>query len=121
MVPGSTPALPFEIHNLDDFFRANLDLDDVSVFGDDAMFATDLAPFSDLAAGDSMPFEASMTDTSTAGLFSSLSLISLSDEDIPGVPAMHTLALNLPEGLLCRGDANLDGDVNELGFRHRGQ
>jgi hypothetical protein len=73
---------------------AGLDLDEILAAGGVAPFSTDLAPFSDLGAGDAFDFHMGMA-TDVAGIFGGTYTLSFSDEDLPGAASAGTLTLHV--------------------------
>ena len=59
-----------------------------------AVFSTDLATFSNLAAGGSNAYTVSL-DTTNAGSFSGSYVLNLSDQDLPGATGGQTLTVNV--------------------------
>jgi hypothetical protein len=90
------PTAGFKIYNLAGD-RVGLDLDKITVSGDDPQLTTDLATFAALAAGGFMSFTA-VLDTATVGSFAETYTLFLSDANV-GAPASrlnnYTLTLNL--------------------------
>jgi len=120
---GSVPAgsgvmtQPFAIYNLIQTpgFTARLDGDSIAGAGDTARLYTNVAAFSDLAAGSSLAFTASF-DTAAVGVWSATWTIATSDENIPGATAGANLVLTLMGTIVpsCShlGDLNQDSFVN---------
>jgi hypothetical protein len=76
-------------------FTAALDLDSITASGDTGAFSTDLQTFSNLAAGESLDFEA-VFDASAVGNYSATYTLLLSDEDgIEGDEEQQELTLTL--------------------------
>ncbi|MFA5203760.1 MAG: choice-of-anchor D domain-containing protein [Lentisphaeria bacterium] len=76
-------------------FTAKLNLVSITpLSGDTGKFWTDVAPFSNLAAGSSNAFQARLNDTSAPGAFSATYTLALADEDLSGATT-HTLTLTL--------------------------
>ena len=110
---GGILTTAFTIENLEDLpgFTAQMDLDGIVGSGQTAVLFTDLAPFTNLAAGSGLSFMASF-DTSTVGVFSAQYVLSVSDEDLSGAVAGTDLVLTLAGEVLtvCDAcDANCDG------------
>jgi len=111
---GATdPTFDFDIFNLEDIatFTAGLDLDGISGSGDTGALTTDLATFSDLGAGLSSVFTATL-DTDTAGIFSATYTLSFSDEDIAGTMNLGDLTLMLTGEVTATAD---DADFDQNG------
>jgi hypothetical protein len=93
---SADPTSKFNIYNLLGD-RVGLDLDKISVSGDDPQLTTNLATFAALAAGGFMSFSA-VLDTATVGSFAETYTLFLSDADV-GAPTSRfnnfTLTLNL--------------------------
>ncbi len=109
---GGVVTLPFDIWNLVTTAgcTANLDLDSVDAgTGDVGTLFTDLAPFTNQAAGTSSTWTAYF-DTSTPGGFSATYTLRLSDEDLPGEAAGQVLYLTL------QGNVSLGSPVPEPGI-----
>ena len=102
------------VWNLEDTlgFTASLDLDSVQEYGDTDVLFVDWELFSNLQAGDSHAIQAIFEQTES-GTYSTVYLLSLSDEDLPGEVSGATLALHLLASVAAPGDANLDGTVDE--------
>ncbi len=75
-------------------FTAGLDLDSIAPSGDVGVLTTDMATFSNLAAGSSQNLSA-FFDTSTLGTFDATYLLTLSDQDLVGAVGGQVLTLNL--------------------------
>jgi len=75
-------------------FTAGLDLDSIVGSGDTSVLTTNLATFSNLAAGSFNSFLASF-DTSNVGIFSASYLLSVSDQNLPGAISGTSLQLFL--------------------------
>ncbi|MGE3539392.1 MAG: choice-of-anchor E domain-containing protein [Candidatus Tectimicrobiota bacterium] len=127
---GETPTLAFTIFNLAGE-RVGLDLGSITSSGDTAKLTTNLLAFTNLGAASSNAYLASL-DTTDAGTFSALYLLSLSDTSV-GAAASRTdylLTLNLtgtvvspvtsvPEPSTCLLLAS--GLAGLLGYRRRTQ
>ncbi len=118
---GATdPTFNFDIFNLEDTasFTAALDLDGILGSGDTGTLTTDLATFSNLDAGLSSAFTATL-DTAVAGMFSATYTLSFSDEDVDGAIGLGDLTLML-SGEVTAGSDNADfdgdGDVDGVDF-----
>lgn len=110
---GGILTQAFTLENLEASpgFTAGLDLDGIVGTGQTAVLFTDLAPFTDLAAGSGLSFIASF-DTSTVGVFSAQYVLSVSDENLSGAVAGTDLVLTLMGQVasVCDAcDANCDG------------
>jgi endonuclease I len=105
---SATPA-SFDIYNLNasSSFTAALDLDSVASSGNTSAFTTDLASFSNLAAGASHTFTSSFNVTSV-GSFLATYTLTLSDENLSG-------ATNKTMTLTLKGVARLAGDFDGNG------
>lgn len=113
---GTVLTQNVNIHNLTltPGFTASLDLDSVNGSGDTARLFTDIAPFANLAAGNSHTFVASF-DRSALGSFSATYTLTSSDEDLAGATAGANLVLTLTGNVIpscTMGDLNLDTLVN---------
>lgn len=106
---GASP-LNFSVFNLEapSGSTAALDLDSIS--GSSSAFTTNLATFSNQAAGSSHPFTASFIAT-TVGTFEQMYTLTLSDEDLTGAQTF-VRTLTLKGKLRLAGDFNGDGIVN---------
>ena len=93
---GSTQSTSRSVHNLvaTTAFTAGLDLDSILENDPSGVFSTDLANFTNLAAGNSQSFTLNL-DTSNLGTFSGSLTLGLSDQDLPGAMGGQTLTLNL--------------------------
>lgn len=93
---SSVGPLSFMIYNHPDAQRVGLDLDSFSLSGSTGAFSTDLAGFSNLAAGEKQSFEA-LLNTSTVGSFGSQVLLTLSDADVgaSSTRGIYQMQLNL--------------------------
>lgn len=104
---------PFDIHDLVQTagFTAALDLDSVTGAGDTAVLGTDAATYSNIAAGSSHGFNATL-DTASAGNYSATYTLHLSDQNIPGATATTDLTLtllaNVVPSVCTAADANCD-------------
>ena len=113
---GATdPTFNFDMFNLEDTasFTAGLDLGEIVGSGDTGTLTTNLAMFSDLGAGLSSTFTATL-DTATAGIFSATYTLGFSDEDIAGATPLGDLTLMLTGEVTATAetaeDANFDQD-----------
>lgn len=108
---GVTPV-GFDVFNLNapSGFTAALDLDSVASSGNTAAFTTNLAPFSNLAAGASQAFTTSF-NVSAVGTFMATYTLTLSDENLSGA-TNKTLTLTLKGVSRLAGDFNNDGSVD---------
>jgi endonuclease I len=104
----------FSIYNLvaTAGYTASLDLDTIDGSGDVSSLLTDLSPFSDLAAGGSAGFTASLDSNVSAGDLTATYTLGVSDEDIAGASAGADLVLTLAAEVMLLGDVDLDGDVS---------
>jgi hypothetical protein len=108
---GSTATRGFSLFNLGGD-RVGLDLDAFSGAGDTDQLTTNLAPFTDLAAGsDGSMFQATL-DTTAAGLFEATYTLLLSDADDGAAASRfdYTLTLNLRGNVLASTSTGNDGD-----------
>jgi hypothetical protein len=112
-----TPSASFSIRNLADVsgFTAGLDLDSITGSGNTAQLTTNLAAFSNLAAGSLNAFTASL-DTGTFGSYSATYTLNLSDQNLPGAQSTAPLTLMVLGNVALAGDANQDGVVNASDF-----
>ena len=117
---GSSPVTHgFSIYNLvaTPGYTARLDLDSVGGSGDTSRLYTDLAPFSNLDAGNSAAFTATF-DPAATGTFSAIYTLQNSDENLAGATNGANLVLTLmgrgvqPACPTVSGDMNGDGLVN---------
>ena len=112
---GSRPRREsFALYNLpaaSAAFTAALDLDRVTAAGDAGFFASDLAAFAGLAAGDARAFTASV-NTASLGAFAADLALDLSDEDLPGASSLGRIVVSLAGRVAIGGDATLDGAVD---------
>ena len=110
------PLASLMLHNLVDTlnFTAGLDLDAFS-FSGDAAFETDLATFTNLAAGSAQAFDVSL-QTDAYGIFDGLLSLTTSDQDLLGAVAGTLLSVSLHGIVALAGDANLDGVVSYADF-----
>jgi len=114
---GSGPlSQPFAVHNRVSTpgFSASLDLDSIDAAGDTSVLATDLAPFSNLPAGDGVAFLASF-DPAVAGNYSAAYTLALSDENLPGAAPVASLVLTLTAAAVPKcvpADADCNGVVD---------
>jgi endonuclease I len=108
---SATPA-SFDIYNLNapSGFTAALDLDSVASSGNTSAFTTDLASFSNLAAGASQSFTSSFNVTSV-GSFLSTYTLTLSDENLSGA-TNKTMTLTLKGVVRLAGDFDGNGSVD---------
>lgn len=108
--------LNFTVYNLEaaPVFTAGLDLDSAAGAGDTAVLTTDLAPFSNLAAGSDQTFTASL-DSAALGSYSATYTISLSDQNLPGAQPTADLVLTLVGEVAVpscvAADANCDEEL----------
>lgn len=88
-------TLTFSLANAAPLFgeRAGLDLDGIQFTGDDG-FATDLASFFGLRAGEMLSFSISLS-SEVAGEFRGHYVLSFSDEDLPGAIDLAPLTLDV--------------------------
>jgi endonuclease I len=96
-VGSGVVAQPFTIYNLPQTpsFTAGLDLDSIGGTGDTAILATDVLPFTGLSAGGDHVFTA-FFDTASAGNYSAIYTLHLSDENLPGaLPTAPDLVVTL--------------------------
>lgn len=102
VLQGAAAQQAFSIFNLLNAAgaTAGLDLDSIVGAGDTAALTTDLALFSDLAAGDQADFLASF-DTSTVGSYSATYTLNLSDQDIGIGGQTSTLTLTLTGNVIA--------------------
>jgi hypothetical protein len=87
-----------------------LDLDSIAGTGDTSLLTTNVAPFANLAVGESKVFDA-FFDPGSLGDFSAKYYLSLSDEDLPGATS-QTVSLWLMGKVRAGGDADADYDVD---------
>lgn len=87
----------FNVYNLESTvgFTAALDLDSIGDSGNTAVLYTNLAPFSDLAAGSSELATAYFDTAVTPGSYEAIYTLNVSDEDLPGAQAGTSLQLTL--------------------------
>ena len=83
----------FNLTSLADF-TAGLDLDAITGSGDVGRFGLSLDLFQNLAAGNSLGFDATL-DTSSLGSFAATYLLAVSDQDLPGATGGGALTLTL--------------------------
>ncbi len=90
-------TIAFTIYNLETTtgFTAALDLDSISGSGDTTTLFTDLAPASDLPAGQGPQFIASFDPAAGDGSYQAVYIISVSDEDLPGAQPGNDMTLTL--------------------------
>lgn len=107
----ATPAT-IDVFNLNapSGFTAALDLDSVTPSGDTSAFTTNLASFTNLAAGGSQAFTSSF-NVSARGSFLATYTLNLSDENLSGA-TNKTLTLILKGVARLAGDFNNDGSVD---------
>jgi endonuclease I len=112
---SSVSPLSFSIFNLNapSSFTAGLDLDSIS--GTNPAFSTNLATFSNLAAGSSQGFTSSFNGTSL-GTFQQTYTLTLSDENLSGATGNKTLTLTLKGKTHLAGDFNGDGEVDSADY-----
>ena len=114
-----TPTASFSIRNLVDAagatFSSALDLDSIAGSGSTSLLTTNLATFSNLAAGSFSNFTANL-NTGTYGAFTATYTLNLSDENLPGAQPTAPLTLTLTGQIAMAGDSNIDGVVNALDF-----
>ena len=86
----------FSLFNLDvtQGLTADLKLDTITPAGNSTVLTTNLAKFSNLAAGSSNGYQASF-DTSNVGTFNATYTLGVSDENLPGATAGTNLVLTL--------------------------
>ncbi len=96
--------IPFDLFNLEvtPSFTAGLDLDAIIGSGDTGTLTTDLATFSNLAAGGSNSYLASF-DSSALGVFSATYQLNVSDQNLPGATSGTSLLLTLQGEVLSGG------------------
>jgi hypothetical protein len=95
---------PFDLFNLEvtPSFTAGLDLDSIIGSGDTSTLTSDLATFSNLAAGGSNGYLASF-DSSALGVFSATYQLNVSDQNLPGATSGTSLLLTLQGEVLSGG------------------
>lgn len=97
-------------------YTAGLKLTSISGAGDTAALTTNAATFSNLAAGGSMNFNASLSKSAGYGTFTAVYTLLTADQDLPGATALENLSLTLTGILALAGDANIDGFVDTSDF-----
>lgn len=118
---GSTvPSLTFDLFNLSATagYTAGLDLDSITGSGSTSTLTTSLGAFSNLAAGQSQSFTASI-DTTSVGAFSAMYTLNFSDENLPGASGVGQLIVSLTGvvgSAIENADFNLDGAVDGMDF-----
>ena len=111
---ASSSVFNFDIFNLEDTasFTSRLDLDSIMVAGDDTSFNTDLTTFTNLDAGLSNNYTATL-DSSLIGSYSAVYTLTFSDEDIQGATNLSSLTLLLTgEVVSASGDADFNQDMD---------
>ena len=96
-------------------YTAGMALVAVAPAGDLSVLYTDIAPFTNLAAGNAAAFTATLDPNSAPGTYSATYTLAVSDEDLPGRAAGPALLLTLAAQLVPAthpGDLNCDGSVN---------
>ncbi|MCB9849690.1 MAG: endonuclease [Phycisphaerales bacterium] len=117
---GGVQTVAFSIHNLASVsgFTAGLDLVAVTPAGDDDVLTTDVAPFAELASGQSLLFNAAIDPTMVSpGAYSATYVFDVADENLPGSTAGAPLTLTLQgvvSGAIFPFDDDGDGDVDNL-------
>jgi hypothetical protein len=121
-----TPSASFAVKNVADVsgYTAALNLNSILGSGNISQFSTGLGTFTNLAAGSSNSYSASLL-TNSYGSFSASYTLNLADENIPGATSTAPLVVNLVGQIAVAGDVNDDGTVNALDFNalatHYGQ
>jgi len=110
-VGSGTQNLSFAVYNLTATpgFTAGLDLDAVNGSGDTATLSTNLVTFTNLAAGSSQSFTASLDTTITGNYSASYTLVN-SDQDLPGATGGVNLVLTLVGQVVSPFPPDFDGD-----------
>jgi len=117
---AAVPSLTFDLFNLSTTagYTAGLDLDSIIGSGNTSTLTTSLGAFSNLAAGQSQSFTASI-DTTAAGAFSANYTLNFSDENLPGASGLGQLIVSLTGVVGAateNADFNLDGAVDGTDF-----
>lgn len=117
-VDDAVGSLAFSLFNLTGD-RVELDLNSITGSGDTLALTTNLAAFSDLAAGNSFDFLASI-NTDNAGSFSATYYLSLSDANVGASSSRYAfndyLTLNLTGNVIERSSIAQVNDVPEPGL-----
>ena len=112
----------FSIYNLEAVanYTAGLDLDTVTPTGDTVRLSTDLAPFTNLGAGQACQYFSATLNTSVAGTWQTVVTLAVSDEDVPGATVGTALTLTLKAvvalSVIVAADFDSDGDVDADDF-----
>ncbi len=93
---SGTLHMPFNLADLSigSIYTAGLDLDSILATGNSAAFSSNLALFSNLAAGSSNGYQFDF-NPSSLGSFAATYTLGVSDENIPGATAGQSLILNV--------------------------
>jgi hypothetical protein len=117
---ATVPSLTFDLFNLSTTagYTAGLDFDSIIGSGHTSALTTSLGAFSNLAAGQSQSFTASI-DTTAVGTFSANYTLNFSDENLAGASGLGQLIVSLT-GIVGaateNADFNLDGGVDGTDF-----
>jgi hypothetical protein len=114
---SGTQTQSFSVTNMNSVpgFTARLDLNSIGGSAGTGALTTNFAAASNIAAGGSANFNASL-NTASLGSFSTAYTIASSDESLPGAAAGAPLTINLQARVALGGDANLDNVVDTLDF-----
>jgi endonuclease/exonuclease/phosphatase family metal-dependent hydrolase len=91
-VGSGTRTSAFSVWNRSATYRAGLDLDSITNAGDTARLTTSATPFSNLAAGGSVSYNASL-DAAVVGNFTATHTLATSDQNLIGAVARSSLVL----------------------------